>query len=130
MIAIPKLLLLRTVFFFLVWALPMIINPKFSVGLIEKLTKNTELSFLLGFILLVIAFLYLLVYVNLDGTWYMMFSIIGYLTLLKWAVMMSLPRHAAKNAKRMYGTASMTRIMWILTLVVAAFILRATLVKF
>gem|GEM_PF-1553643 len=83
MIAIPKLLLLRTVFFFLVWSLPMIINPKFSVGLIEKLTKNTELSFLLGFILLVIAFLYLLVYVNLDGTRYMMFSIIGYLTLLK-----------------------------------------------
>jgi len=71
------------VFFFLVWSLPMIINPKFSVGLIEKLTKNTELSFLLGFILLVIAFLYLLVYVNLDGTRYMMFSIIGYLTLLK-----------------------------------------------
>lgn len=83
MIAIPKLLLLRTVLFFLVRALPMLFNPKFSVGLVEKLTKNVELSFLFGFILMILSFLYLLVYVKLDGTWYMLFSIIGYLTLLK-----------------------------------------------
>ena len=126
---IPKLLLLWTVLFFLVWALPMIFNPKFSVGLVEKLVKNEELSFLLGFILLVVWFLYLLVYVKLDGTWYMIFSIIGYLTLLKWVVMMCLPKYAKSNAARIYGTIPMTRIMWILVFVIALFVLWVGLIK-
>ena len=83
MIAIPKLLLLWTVVFMLIWALCMLLQPKYIIGMVEKMVKAPEISFLFGLILFVISFLYFLVYVKLDGTWYMLFSILGYLYAFK-----------------------------------------------
>jgi len=130
MIAIPKLLLLWTVVFFLVWILLMLFKPKYTMGIVEKLVKTPELSFLFGFMLMILSFLYLLVYVKLDGTWYMLFSILGYLTLLKWIAMVAFPNLWATQAKRFYGTVTMTRIMWGILLCVAIFVFFSALFKF
>ena len=129
MIAIPKLLLFWSVFFFLVWALLLLFKPRYTMGIIEKLVKNTELSFLFGIILFVISFFYFLVHVTLDGTRYMFFSILWYLYVLKWIAMICFPSVWATNAKRIYGTVSMTRIMWIVMLLVTLFTLWVALVK-
>jgi len=54
----------------------MIFRPKYIMGIVDKLVKTTELSFLFGIILMILSFLYLLVYAKLDGTRYMIFSIL------------------------------------------------------
>jgi hypothetical protein len=76
MVAIPKLLLLWTVLFFLVWGLLMLCKPKHVVDVIGKVVKNQELSFILGLVLFILGFLYILVYAKFDGTWYILFPIL------------------------------------------------------
>jgi len=44
--------------------------------MVEKWTKNPELSFLIGSIIMVLGLFYLLVYAKFDATWNIVFPII------------------------------------------------------
>lgn len=130
MLPLSKLLLLWTVLYFLIFALTILFKPKYMIAIIEKRMKNAELSFLFGMILFVIGLLYLFVYVKLDGTWPMLFSILWYLCLLKGIAMTAFPKFWADKSKIFYGTVTMARVMWSVVLIAAIFILCVALVKF
>jgi len=83
MIAIPKLLLLWTIVCVLLFSLPALFAPKKIITFLDNYAKNEELLRLLGVFVLIFAFLLLMMHVSFDGTWYMVFSIIGRLSLLK-----------------------------------------------
>lgn len=107
MFAFPKLLLLWTVFFMLTMALPMIFAPKKTIDVIIKAMKNLQILPLYAFIIMFFALFFLSVYQKLDGTWMMVFSIFGRLSLLKGLFILRFPSWSEKKTRIFYSTVPM-----------------------
>lgn len=83
MLAIPKLLLLRTVLCILLFSLPALFAPRKLKAFLDEYIKNPPAERLLGMIVLVYAFLLFMVHISFDGTRYMIFSFLGRASLIK-----------------------------------------------
>lgn len=104
MVAVPKLLLLWLVLFYVVVALPALFAPDRFKKVIDRFVKNEDMIRLASFVTFIFGFLFLLVYARLDGTRYMLFSILGYLCLIKAIVNLRFPAYAVRKAKWFYGS--------------------------
>lgn len=130
MISIPKLLLLWTVFSFLIFVFPMLFAPDAIRKVMDKVVKNYELIRFWGLITLIFWFLYLMVHYALDWTWYMIFSILGRLCLLKALILMWFPKFIADKYRIYYGSKASTMIAWTVILFVSIFFAWVAVVKF
>lgn len=122
MVAFPKLLLLWTALFLVVFLVPMLFKPKAFIKVIDRVVKNTDLVWVRSFVALLFGLLYLGVYWKLDGTWPMVFAIFGWLSIVKGVVNFWFPGFAQKKAKIFYKTVPMMRLMGIITLIFTVFL--------
>lgn len=130
MLAFPKLLLLWTAFFMLAIWLPALFVPKTFRSIMEKMLKNSDIVRTWWFITLIIWFLYLTVYQTFTNGWAMFFSIFGYLSLIKWLVLLRLPTYGYNKYKWFFSTSIGSTITWIFVIFFSLFIIRVALYKF
>lgn len=122
MVAFPQLLLLWTAFFILAFWLPMIFAPKVFKTVMERVLKNSDLVRIWAFITMIIWFLYLCVYQKFDQGWMMTFSIFGYISLLKWLVLLRFPAWG-KTKYKWFFSSSVGLVFWgIFVLLFAVFL--------
>ena len=129
MFAFPKLLLLRTAFFMLVIWLPLLFAPKAFRTIVEKMLKNTDIIRVRAFITMIIWFLFLSVYQKFNNGRAMFFSIFGYASLIKWAVLMRFPHRGYNKYKWFYSTPTGSLICWLLILLFSLFTIRVAWYK-
>jgi len=129
MLAFPKLLLLRTAFFMLVMWLPMLLAPKTFRAIMEKMLKNTDIVRIRAFITMIIWFLFLSVYQRFSNGRAMFFSIFGYLSLIKWAVLMRFPSYGYNKYKWFYSTPMGSLVTSLLIILFSLFTIRVACVK-
>lgn len=129
MIAFPKLLLLWTAFFMLIFGLPALFTPKIFKNVLEKFLKNSELIRMWGFIVMILWFFYLMVYQAFNNGRAMFFSIFGYASLLKGAVLMRWPSRANTKYKRRYSSKMWSMLIGIICIFFALFMTRIALAK-
>jgi hypothetical protein len=129
MIAFPKLLLLWTAFFMLVMWLPMLFAPKTFRLVAERMLKNTDFVRIRAFITLLIWFLFLSVYQTFTNGWAMFFSIFGYVSLIKWTVLMRFPHVGYSKYKWFYSTSTWSLLASLLIVLFSLFTLRVALIK-
>lgn len=129
MIAIPKLLLLRTIVSVLLFWIPALFAPTKVMKFIDNYLKNEELWRLLGVFVLIFAFLFFMVHVSFDGTWYMVFSILWRLSMIKGIRLVWFPTAWVNIAKSLYGKKTATMIMWVVTIVLCIFLLWVAVAK-
>lgn len=122
MIWFPKLLLLWTAVFFLLFLIPAILVPKKFIKAISGVIKNEEIIRVWSFAALLFWLLYLWVYRKLDGTLPMVFAIFWRLSLVKGIVLFWYPSLVSKKAKYLYNSVMWVRTMWILILFMSAFL--------
>jgi len=127
--AFPKLLLLRTAFFMLVIWLPMLFAPKAFRTIVERMLKNTDIIRVRAFITMIVWFLFLSVYQKFNNGWAMFFSLFGYISLLKWVVLMRYPHWGYKKYKWFYSTPTGSFICWLLIFLFSLFTIRVALMK-
>lgn len=129
MVAFPKLLLLRTAFFMLVVWLPMLFSPKIFRSIMEKTLKNSDIIRIWAFITMIIWFLFLSVYQKFNNGWSMFFSIFGYISLIKWLVLLRFPMYGYNKYKWFYSTTLGSLIIWLLVLLFSLFTIRVACYK-
>ena len=91
MIGIPKLLLLWAIVCILLFAIPAIFVPHRIKGFLDEFLKNAAFGRAFGSAVLIFAFLFLMVHIAFDGTRYIIFSLIGRISLLKGIRMVRFP---------------------------------------
>ncbi len=129
MVAIPKLLLLWMVLVILLFWIPALLFPRKVINFLDVYAKNEELWRLLGILILFLAFLLMLVHVGFDGTWYMVFSILWRLSLLKGIWMVRWPKVGLSIAKSIYGKKAWMMIMGVITILLSLFLLWIAIAK-
>ena len=126
----PQVLLLRTAFFFfLVVGLPALFAPAQFVKVLEKIVKNEDMMRTRGVITLLFWLAYLTVYQAIDGTWGLLFSLFGYLCLLKGLRLIWIPSYALKKFKMLYNTKGKAMIIGIAILVCSVLLTWIALAK-
>jgi hypothetical protein len=123
MVAFPQLLLFRTAFFMLVVWLPMLFAPKTFRSIMEKTLKNSDIVRVRAFVIMILWLLFLGVNQTFNNGWAMFFSIFGYTSLIKWALLMRFPTIGYKKYKWFYSTSTGSLVMWLLVLVFSLFTL-------
>ena len=129
MIAFPKLLLLWTSFFIVAFGLPMLFAPKAFKSIMEKTLKNLDIVRVRAFITMIIWFLFLSVYQKFDNGRTMTFSIFGYISLLKWLVLLRFPTWGQTKYKWFFSSATGLLLWGILVILFAAFLTWIALMK-
>ncbi len=129
MFTFPELLLLRTAFFIVAFGLPMIFTPKTFKSIMEKTLKNLDIIRIRAFITLIIWFFFLSVYQKFDQGWAMTFSIFGYISLLKWLVLLRFPTRGQTKYKMFLSTATGLLLWGVIVILFAAFLTWIALVK-
>lgn len=129
MLAFPKLLLLWTALFMLAVGLPMLFAPKKFKLIMEKTLKNTDIIRVWAFITMIIWFLYLTVYQTFNNGWAMFFSIFGYVSLIKWVVLLRFPNYGYNKYKWLYSGRVWSLITGLVVLLFALFLIRIALYK-
>ncbi len=125
----PQLLLVWTSFFILAFALPMIFSPKKFMSIMEKLLKNLDIVRVRAFLTMIIWFLFLTVYQKFNQGWAMTFSIFGYISLVKWLILLRFPIWGQKKYKMFYKNPSWTILLGIICVLFAAFLTWIALMK-
>jgi len=97
---------------------------------ISGVIKNPELVRLYGLRMMLIAFFFLAAYPLLDGSWYMLVAILGWLTLIKSVVALWFPSFTQKKTQWFLNSKARTIAMGIFSIVFAAFLVLVGLVKF
>jgi len=113
----PQVLLLWTAFFFLVVWLPAVFAPAKFVKAIEKMTKNEDTMRTRWVITLLFGLGYLTVYQAIDGSRGLLFSLFGYLCLLKGLRLIRIPSYAMNKFKMAYNTPGKSIIIGIAILI-------------
>lgn len=129
MIAFPKLLLLWTSFFIVAFGLPMLFAPKAFKSIMEKTLKNLDIVRVRAFITMIIWFLFLSVYQKFDNGRTMTFSIFGYISLLKWLVLLRFPTWGQTKYKWFFSSTTGLLLWGILVILFAAFLTWIALMK-
>ena len=129
MIAFPKLLLLWTAFFMLVMWLPLLFAPKTFKAVADKMLKNTDIVRIRAFVTLLVWFLFLIVNQTFTHGWAMFFSIFGYVSLIKWALLMRFPRMGYNKYTWFYSTSTGSLITSLLIILFSLFTLRVAVIK-
>ena len=114
----------------IVMALPGIFFPIRFNKAVLSFAKNTEMVRAMSMMLFVISFFFLASYRKLDGTWNMLIAILGWLTLLKGVVALRWPGYMLMKTKKIFSNATMTTIVSIICIIVAALLVRVGMVKF
>ena len=129
MLAFPKLLLLWTAFFMLVMWLPLLFAPKTFKAVADKMLKNTDIIRIRAFITMFIWFLFLTVNQTITNGWAMFFSIFGYVSLLKWTLLMRFPRMEYNKYTWFYSTSTGSLVTSLLIILFSLFTLRVAVMK-
>ncbi len=129
MFTFPELLLLWTAFFIVAFGLPMLFAPKTFRSIMEKTLKNSAIVRIWAFITMIIWFLFLSVYQKFNNGWAMTFSIFGYISLLKWLVLLRFPTRGQTKYKWFYSTATASVVLGIIVILFAAFLTWIALMK-
>jgi len=129
MFTFPELLLLWTAFFMLVIGLPMLFVPKTFRSIMEKTLKNSDIIRVWAFITMIIWFLFLSVYQKFSNGRAMFFSIFGYISLIKWAVLMRFPTMGYKKYTWFYSTSTWSLVTSLLILLFSLFTIWVALMK-
>ncbi|PJA47867.1 MAG: hypothetical protein CO170_04615 [candidate division SR1 bacterium CG_4_9_14_3_um_filter_40_9] len=125
----PQVLLLWTALFFLIFALPMMFAPHKILRVLERMMKNEDFIRLRGIIALLFGLAYVTVYQVIDGTWGLLFSLFGYLSLLKGIRLIWNPAYANTKFKRMYNTEGKMILRGAIILICAALLAWIALTK-
>ena len=129
MFTFPKLLLLWMAFFMLVMWLPMLFASKAFRSIMEKTLKNSDIIRVWAFITMLIWFLFLSVYQKFSNGRAMFFSIFGYVSLIKWAVLMRFPHIGYNKYKWFYSTPTGSLVTSFLVIAFSLFTIRVALMK-
>lgn len=129
MVLFPKLLLLWTAFFILAMWLPALFAPKTFIRVMENSLKNTDIVRVWAFIVMILWLLFLSVYQKFTASRLTFFSLFGYLSLLKWLVLLRFPNYGYKKYKRFYSKPIGSITMWIFVVLFSLFILRIAYYK-
>lgn len=129
MVLFPKLLLLWTAFFMLTMWLPALFAPKAFIRVIGNSIKNTDIVRVWAFITMIIWLLFLSIYQKFTASRLMFFSLFGYLSLLKWLVLLRFPNYGYKKYKRFYSKPMGSVIIWIFVVLFSLFMLRVACYK-
>ena len=129
MVAFPQLLLFWTAFFMLVIWLPMLFAPKTFRSIMEKTLKNTDIVRVRAFITMIIWLLFLGVNQTFNNGWAMFFSIFGYISLIKWAVLMRFPHMGYNKYKWFYSTPTGSLVTSLLIIAFSLFTLWVAVMK-
>ncbi len=121
MVVFPKLLLLWTAFFMLSIALPAVFAPKAFIRVLDSTLKNSDVVRTWAFITMLIWFLYLSVYRKFDQGLMMIFSIFGWLSLLKWLFLLRFPLWGHAKYKLLYSTVTWSVIIGICIVLFSVF---------
>lgn len=129
MFTFPQLLLLWMAFFMLAIWLPALFAPKKFISILDKTLKNSDIVRVWAIITMIIGFLFLTVYQKFDNWRAMLFSIFGYLSLIKWLFLLRFPTWAYTKYKKFYAKPIGSMIIWIFVLLFAAFTVWVALMK-
>jgi hypothetical protein len=129
MIIFPKLLLLWTAFFMLAIWFPMLFAPKTFRSIMEKTLKNYDIIRIRAFITMIIWLLFLSVYQKFTHGRMMFFSLFGYISLIKWLVLLRFPMYGYNKYTWFYSTRLGSFLSWLFVLLFSAFTLRVALYK-
>ena len=124
MIVFPKLLLLWTGFFMLTIWLPALFSPKVFIRIMETTLKNSDIIRVRAFIVMIMGFLYLSVYRKFNNGRMMFFSLFGWLSLLKWLLLLRFPNWGYSKYKWFYATTTGSIVMWIAVILFSIFTIR------
>jgi hypothetical protein len=80
--------------------------------------------------MMLVAFFLLAAYPLLDGSWYMLVAILGWLTLVKSLVALWFPGYVSKKCQWRFASKVGILFMGILSIVMAAFLVWVGLMKF
>ncbi len=117
MVTFPVTLLLWSlIVIFLVFWIPALFVPKKLMSVLQKIMKNEEIIRLWGFFIFIIALLFFMVRYMFHGAWYIIFSILGVLALIKGFALIWYPKFSEMWGKIFYSQK-------ILTIIVGAFLL-------
>jgi len=112
MITIPtSLLLWALIIIFLSFWIPALFAPKKLMSALQKIMKNEETLRLWGFLVFIIALLFFMVRYNFTGTWYIIFSILGVLSLIKWFALIWFPKFSEMWGRTFYSKKALTMIV-------------------
>jgi len=129
MIAFPKLLLLWTAFFMLVIWLPMLFSPKVFRAIMEKTLKNNDIIRIRAFITMFLWLFFLAVNPSISNGWEIFFSIFGYTSLIKWAILMRFPHMGYNKYKWFYSTPTGSLVTSLLIIAFSLFTLWVAVMK-
>ena len=129
MVAFPKLLLLWIAFFMLLIWLPMLFAPRTFRSIAEKMFKNTDIIRIRAFITMLIWLLFLAVNQTFNNGWAMFFSIFGYLSLIKWAILMRFPHMGYDKYTWFYSTSTGSLVTSLLIFAFSLFTVRVACYK-
>lgn len=129
MLNFPQLLLFWMVFFMLTIWLPALFAPKKFISVLDKTLKNSDIVRTWSIITMVIGFLFLTVYQKFDNWRAMLFSIFGYLSLIKWVFLLRFPSWAHAKYKKFYANPIASRIIGIVILLFSLLLTRVALAK-
>lgn len=125
----PQVLLLWTALFLLIFWLPALFTPNKFLKVLDKLMKNEDLMRTRWIIALFFGLAYLTVYQAIDATWGVLFSLLGYASLIKGIVLIWYPGFAKTKFEWLYNTAGKVIAMGIVILIVALLCTWAALSK-
>jgi len=124
MLAFPQLLLLWRAFFMLTICLPALFAPTKFIRILDKTLKNSDIVRVWSFMTMLLWLLFLSVHRKFTQWWLMVFSLFGWLSLLKGVFLLRFPEWGHTKYKRFYSGLMWSIFIGIFTLIFSLFLIR------
>ena len=122
MVTCPATLLLwALIVVFLAFWIPALFAPMKLMSALQKIMKNEEMLRLWGFFVFIIALLFFMVHYMFHGAWYIIFSILGILSLIKWFALVWYPKFSEMWGKIFYSQKILTMIVGIFLVLLSVY---------
>jgi len=98
----PSFLLIALAVYIAVILIPAILFPKKFIEATKEITASTVNIRILGFVVMIVAFLFLSVHWKLNGGWFILIPILGWLSFLKGIMFLIFPETIQKFTKKIF----------------------------
>jgi len=98
----PSFLLISLAVYTAVVLIPAILFPKKFITATKEITESTANMRILGFMIMIVSFLFLSVHWKLNGGWFILIPIFGWLTFIKGIMFLLFPETVQLSAKKFF----------------------------
>ena len=98
----PSFLLIALAVYMAVVLIPAILYPKKFITALREIMESIPNLRILGFVIMIVSFLFLSVHWKLNGGWFILIPIFGWLSFAKGVMFLIFPKTMQKSAKKFF----------------------------